>query len=80
VIHDLHKKVYAAARQLCAFEMSGWTVTLAGEAGAKLQDQIGTAAAATLIYLVSDPNLQIIPDFRASNEDAMADMKRLADA
>jgi hypothetical protein len=31
-----------------------------------------------LIYLASDPQLNRIPDFFASDEDAMADMKRLA--
>jgi hypothetical protein len=30
------------------------------------------------IYLASDPQLNRIPDFFASDEDAMADMKRLA--
>jgi uncharacterized protein YjbI with pentapeptide repeats len=92
IVQDLHKKIYAAASQPGAFDMAtwhtcetthcraGWAVTLAGEAGGELEDQIGTAAAATLIYLASDPNLKIIPDFHASNEDAMADMKRLAGA
>jgi uncharacterized protein YjbI with pentapeptide repeats len=91
VVPDIHKKIYAAASKPGAFEMSawhtcetthcraGWAVTLAGEAGAALEDEIGTDAAATLIYLVSDPDLKRIPDFLASNEDALADMKRLAD-
>ena len=57
---------------------AGWAVTLAGKAGAELEDQLGTATAATLIYLASDPDLERIPDFHASDDEAMADMKRLA--
>jgi hypothetical protein len=88
VIPDIHKRIYAAAIQPGAFDMSawrtcntthcraGWAVTLAGAAGGTLEDDIG--AAATLIYFVSDPDLKAIPDFHASNEAAMADMKRLA--
>jgi uncharacterized protein YjbI with pentapeptide repeats len=92
VIPDIHKAIYAAASAPEALDMSiwhtyacetthcraGWAVTLAGAAGAALEDKLGTPAAATLIYLASDPDLKRIPDFHASNEDAMADMKRLA--
>ena len=39
---------------------------------------MGTPAAAALIYLASDPKLERVPDFYASNNDALADMKRLA--
>ena len=41
---------------------------------------LGTPAAAALIYQASDPTLERIPDFYASNADALADMKRLAEA
>ena len=40
---------------------------------------MGTSAAAALIYLASDPKLEKIPNFYATNEDALADMKRLAE-
>jgi hypothetical protein len=39
---------------------------------------MGTPAAATAIYLASDPNLEKVPNFYATNDEAMADMKRLA--
>jgi hypothetical protein len=40
---------------------------------------MGTPAAAAVIYLASDPKLERIPDFYANNQDALADMKRLAE-
>jgi uncharacterized protein YjbI with pentapeptide repeats len=90
VVPDIHKAIYAAANAPGALDMltwhtcetthcrAGWAVTLAGAAGAALENKLGTPAAATMIYLASDPDLKRIPDFHASNEDAMADMKRLA--
>jgi hypothetical protein len=41
---------------------------------------VGTPAAAAMIYMRSDPELESIPDFYANNDDALADMKRLAKA
>ena len=58
---------------------AGWAITLAGEAGAALERAIGSAAAGTLIYAASRPN-QPVPDFYASNEDALADLRACADA
>lgn len=40
---------------------------------------LGTPAAAALIYMASDPKLEKVPDFHCGNEEALADMKRLAD-
>ena len=92
-IKDIHKIVYAAATATSeSFDMgdwhtcetthcrAGWVVHLAGAGGAALEFAMGTPAAAALIYLKSDPKLEKIPDFYASNEDALADMKRLAEA
>ena len=57
---------------------AGWVVHLAGEQGAKLEELHNTALAAQLIYRES--GYQINPcRFYDSNEDAMADMKRLAE-
>jgi hypothetical protein len=39
---------------------------------------LGTPAAAALIYQASDPKLEKIPDFYATNEAALEDMWRLA--
>ncbi len=54
---------------------AGWTVILAGEAGKALEDKIGTNAAAALIYAASRPG-QPVPDWFASNENAMADLRK----
>ena len=58
---------------------AGWVTVLAGEGGKALEDTYGTAAAAALIYQASDPTLERIPDFYTTNDEAMADMKRLAE-
>ena len=93
VIPDIHKAVYAAASPPESLNMGdvhtcanthcrgGWIVTLAGEAGKKLEQFYNWELAAMLIYDASDPNFQINPArFYDSNEDALADMKRLAEA
>ena len=89
-IKDIHRCMYKAAVD-GALDMSnwhtcetthcraGWVVTLAGEAGKRLESQLGTGSAAALIYLKSDPNLERVPDWYASDEDALEDMKRLAE-
>ena len=59
---------------------AGWVVTLAGEEGRKLEARFDTLSAAMRIYGASDPNFKINPcRFFDSNEDALADMKRLAE-
>lgn len=55
-------------------------ITLAGKKGSALEKAVGPSVAAALIYFKSDPTLERVPDFYASNEDALADMKRLAEA
>jgi len=58
----------------------GWVVTLAGEAGKELEKFYGTALAAMFIYDASDPNYRINPvRFHDNNEEALADMKKLAE-
>ena len=92
VIPDIHQRVYKAASQPAALNMSewhtcdtthcraGWVVTLAGDEGRLLESHYGTAVAAALIYMASDPTLARIPDWLVSNDVALADMKRLAEA
>ena len=92
VIPDIHQTVHAAASQANALDMetwhscetthcrAGWVVTLAGDAGRAMEFCMGTPAAAALIYMASDPKLDRIPNFYATNADALADMKRLAKA
>lgn len=50
---------------------AGWAIHLAGEAGYTLEKQIGGCAAGALIYAVSRP-AKPVPDFYASNPDALA--------
>ena len=94
-IPNIHASVYAAASADGALDMgvwhrngfcgtthcrAGWVTHLAGGAGRVMDGIMGTAAAAALIYAKSDPQMERVPDFYASNEDALADMERLADA
>jgi hypothetical protein len=95
VIPNIHAAVYAAASQPKALDMrawhtcetthcrAGWVVALAGDEGSALEAKIGTPAAAAAIYIASDPErfkTERLPDFYASNETALADMKRMAEA
>ena len=88
-IKDIHKAVYAAASKEGALNMqdwhcgtahcrAGWVVELAGNGGKALELAMGTSTAAALIYMASDPQMEKIPNFYASNNEALADMKRLA--
>jgi hypothetical protein len=57
---------------------AGWVVTLAGEAGAKLEAFHNTELAAHLIYKESSPHEVLCARFYDNNTDAMADIKRMA--
>jgi hypothetical protein len=46
---------------------AGWTISLAGEPGRRLEQIFGSAVAAALIYARSRPDKRI-PDFYASDE------------
>ena len=93
IIPDIHKAIFAAASQPDALAMekwhrcekthcrAGWVITLAGEAGRKLEVFFDTPLAAMKIYAASDPGFQINPArFFDENEAALADMKRLAES
>ncbi len=56
---------------------AGWAIHFAGEAGYALEKSVGSAAAGALIYAVSCPTLPI-PDFYASNEEALSDIQTRA--
>jgi uncharacterized protein YjbI with pentapeptide repeats len=91
-IENIHQRVYEAAATEGALDMgawhicetthcrAGWVVALAGDGGRALEWAMGTPAAAALIYQASDPKLERVPSFYTSNEAALEDMKRLADA
>ena len=55
----------------------GWAITLAGAAGRKLEEATTSELAAILIYQKSRPKMPI-PNFYASNADAMADLEACA--
>lgn len=91
VIPDIHRTVLAAVEAPGhALDMAtwhtcdtthcraGWVVTLAGDAGRRLENLVGTGVASALIYQASDPTMGRTPDWHASNAEAMADMRRLA--
>lgn len=90
-IENIHARVFQAASQPGALNMSdwhtcgtahcraGWVVDLAGEAGYALERFHNTALAAQLIYRES--GYLINPGkFYVTNEEALADMQRLAEA
>lgn len=55
----------------------GWAIVLAGEAGKTLEDKLGSNVAAALIYAASRPDRRV-PDFFATNENAMEDLRACA--
>ena len=76
-IVEIHREVYEAASREGALDMSEWH---SGDTTHSRAGWVVTLAAAALIYIASDPSLKAIPDFHASEEEAMADMKRMAEA
>jgi hypothetical protein len=87
VVEDLDRKMYEATKGGENFDMNswhcgtthcraGWAITLAGEAGSKLEEAVGSAAAGRYIYEASTG--RPAPDFYASTMDALADIARCA--
>lgn len=58
---------------------AGWVVTLGGEAGKKLEQFHNTELAASLIYRESSPHKVSAARFYDSNDDAMEDIRRMAE-
>ena len=56
---------------------AGYAICLAGKAGFDLERKFGSLTAGQMIYAVSRPD-QPLPDFYASDEDAIEDIKRCA--
>jgi hypothetical protein len=56
---------------------AGWAITLAGDAGRKLEAQTTPYLAGRLIYEASRPGVPC-PDFFAENDKALADIRRCA--
>ena len=57
---------------------AGWAVKLAGKAGKALEKRFGTGTAGALIYAASRPGMPV-PDFYATNADALADLRKCAE-
>ena len=93
MVEDLHGKIFAAVSQPGALNMgawhtcekthcrAGWVIALAGEHGRALEAFFDTPLAARKIYDASCPGYLINPArFFDSNEDALEDMRKLAEA
>ena len=91
-IPDIHSAISAAVSQPGALDMgawhrcekthcrAGWVVTLAGDAGKALEAFYDTALAAMKIYDASSALPKVSPvRFFDGNEEALADMKRMAE-
>jgi hypothetical protein len=88
-IDRLHSKILEAINAGGKLEMNtwhtcetthcraGWAICLAGESGKKLEESVGSSAAGALIFAASYPE-QKVPDFYATNKDAMDDIERCA--
>jgi hypothetical protein len=90
IVPHLDAAILAAIeREGCALDMArwhtcetthcraGWAIHLAGEAGYALEKVYGSENAGAIIYLRSRPG-KPVPDFYASDEEAMADLRRCA--
>ncbi len=89
-VPDLHTKMLAAI-EAGGLEMgswhtcetthcrAGWAITLAGNVGKYMESQLGPAAAGAFITLASCPWMEKVPNFYASNETALADIKKCAE-
>lgn len=73
-------RLYMANRHVCETThcRAGRAIHLAGDAGHYLELRLGPAAAGALIYAASAPNDRV-PNFYATDNDAMADIIRLAE-
>jgi len=88
-IERLHSKILAAIESGGSLEMctwhtcetthcrAGWAIQIAGEFGRGLEWALGSSAAGALLFAVAYPD-QKVPDFYASNDYAMADIRRCA--
>ena len=91
-IENIHAKVLEACSRESALEMgdwhtcdtthcrAGWVVVLAGEEGKKLEEETSTLFAALQIYKKSSTIIPHMPQFFETNERAMEDIKKCAEA
>jgi hypothetical protein len=76
-----HKEYNEYNSYVCATShcRAGWTIHLAGAEGYVLEENIGSDAAGALITLTSCPWLEKVPNWHASAEEALADIRRCAE-
>ena len=89
VIPEIDRAILAAIEGGGALDMSafhscetthcraGWAIQLAGTPGRYLETKYGSCVAGALIYDASRPGVKV-PDFFASNADALADIRACA--
>ena len=91
-LENIHRTLLAAiTKEGCRLDMkrwhtcetthcrAGWIIAMAGDKGKELEEHIGTPAAAFRIYLESDPTMGRMPNWYASDEQALAEIKRNAE-
>jgi hypothetical protein len=89
VVPGIDEAIMAEIDRGCSVDMSawhascgtahcraGWAIHLAGTSGYNLEEEVGSCAAGALIYAASRPGP--VPDFYASNEEALADIRASA--
>jgi hypothetical protein len=88
-VDDIDRRILAAIEaggtlDMCAWHTcgtthcrAGWAIHLAGDAGYELEKAVGPSAAGALIYAASRPGMAV-PDFYASSEDALRDIRERA--
>jgi len=93
IVENLHQRILADVEQRPeSFNMrtwhnecgtshcrAGWAIHLAGAAGYALEERLGAPAAGALITLASCPFLERVPNFYATNEEALADIRACAE-
>ena len=90
LVENLHGRILSAIKDGAALEMgswhscdtthcrAGWAIHLAGDAGYELERIFGSPMAGALIHLKACSWMEKVPNFYATNEDAMADIKSCA--
>jgi hypothetical protein len=91
IIDNIHQRIFAAASQSKALNMSswhtcdtthcraGWVEFLAGQEGKALAEKTSTLFAAMQIYKKSSPDIRVFPPrFFEDNETALSDMEKCA--
>jgi hypothetical protein len=82
-IHDNGNRLEMSTWHTCETThcRAGWVTFLAGEAGKALEQKTSTLFAAQMIYAKSCPSVKVSPPrFYESNDVAMADIERCAEA